>query len=104
MTEGQQGLFETGLSGLPEGFRYQQELIGPEDEESLVRQIEGLPFANFQFHGFEGKRRVVSFGWRYDFTGGGLQRTDPVPGFLIPLRDVAARFATLTLRRFSTRW
>ena len=95
MTEAQQRLFETGKSGLPEGFRYQRELIGPEDEKSLVRQIEGLPFANFQFHGFEGKRRVVSFGWRYDFNGGGLQRTDPMPGFLIPLRDAAARFATL---------
>jgi hypothetical protein len=28
LTEAQQGLFETGKSGLPEGFRYQQELIG----------------------------------------------------------------------------
>ena len=96
MTEAQQELFETtGKSALPEGFRYQQELIGPEDEESLVRHIEDLPFANFQFHGFEGKRRVISFGWRYDFNGGGLKQTELMPEFLIPLRDAAACFSDL---------
>jgi alkylated DNA repair dioxygenase AlkB len=35
----------------------------------------------------------VSFGWRYDFNGGGFQKTDSIPDFLLPLRNRAARFA-----------
>jgi hypothetical protein len=28
-------------------------------------------FWEFEFQGFIGKRRIVSYGWRYDFNGGG---------------------------------
>ncbi len=80
----------SGLPDLPEGFRYKPGLIDETAELSLIRQLEKLQFSPFQFHGFEGKRRVVSFGWRYDFNGGGLQKTDPFPSFLLPVRDAAA--------------
>ena len=59
------------------------------------RRTPGLPFPAFEFHGFLGKRRTVSFGWRYDFNGGGLGRTEPVPDFLLPVRERAAAFAAL---------
>ena len=52
-----------------------------------------LPFEEFQFHGFVGKRRVVSFGWRYDVSGGGLSMTDDMPVFLLAARQRAASFA-----------
>ena len=35
----------------------------------------------------------MSFGWRYDFKGGGLQRTEDLPPFLLPVREQAAAFA-----------
>jgi alkylated DNA repair dioxygenase AlkB len=38
---------------------------------------------------------VVSFGWRYDFNGKGLQKADDMPGFLLPLRAKAAAWAGL---------
>jgi len=79
-----------GFSDLPEGFRYRPDFIDQETERSLICELQNLEFAPFQFHGFEGKRRVVSFGWRYDFNGGGLQTTDSFPPFLIPIRDAAA--------------
>src|SRR4051794_13751634 len=60
-----------GLSDYPAGFRYLPELIGGSEERQLLDQMAKLEFAPFQFQGFEGKRRVVSFGWRYDFNGGG---------------------------------
>lgn len=81
---------------LPEGFRYQPELIGREEEQALIERFEALAFKAFEFHGFLGKRRVVSFGWRYDFNGGGLGRADAVPDFLLPLRERAAAFAALS--------
>ena len=75
----------------PQGFRYQSDIIGADQERALVGELERLSFSPFQFHGFEGKRRVTSFGWGYDFNGGGLQKAGELPAFLLPLREVAAR-------------
>lgn len=58
-----------------------------------------MPFKAFDFHGFEGKRRVVSFGWRYDFGTERLQPTEPMPAFLEPVRALAAEFAGLEPER-----
>src|SRR5688572_19284660 len=90
----QPGLFDRGPA-LPEGFKYQAEVISADEERQLVRQIEPLPFAEFEFHGHVGNRRVVSFGWRYDFNYRELQKANDIPQFLLSLRERAARFADL---------
>jgi alkylated DNA repair dioxygenase AlkB len=82
-----------GEERLPRGFRYQADFVNPEEEQSLLRDIEVLPFKEFEFHGFTGKRRTVSFGWRYDFNGGGLSKTEDMPEFLTGLRARAEIFA-----------
>lgn len=78
---------------LPKGFRYQPDFLSTDEEHDLVRQFESLPFEAFQFHGFTGNRRVVSFGWRYDFNERELRKADDMPTFLWPLRERAAAFA-----------
>jgi alkylated DNA repair dioxygenase AlkB len=78
---------------LPEGLRYQPELIAPADEIALVKQIRELPLKEFQFQGYVGKRRVVSYGWQYDFNERKLLKTEGIPGWLLPLRATAAGFA-----------
>ena len=88
----------TFAAALPEGFRYQPELISRAQEAELIERIRALPFASFRFHGFTGNRRVVSYGWRYDFEGAGLQEAEDIPDFLHPLRAAAARFAGLPER------
>jgi alkylated DNA repair dioxygenase AlkB len=80
---------------MPAGFRYAADVIGGAEEARLVDAFADLPFKEFEFHGFLGKRRVVSFGFRYDFNGGGLKEAEPMPPFLLPLRDRAAAFAGL---------
>jgi alkylated DNA repair dioxygenase AlkB len=67
---------------LSEGFAYHPEVISPDEETRLLAEIAPLPFKEFQFHGFEGKRRVVSFGWRYDFSEHKALPADPIPPFL----------------------
>ena len=91
---GQIGLFGSDPS-LPAGFKYQRELISAGEERSLLDQIRQLPFREFEFHGFTGKRRVVSFGWRYDFGERSLLKANDIPVFLFPVRERAARFAGL---------
>ena len=81
---------------LPEGLSYREELLSADEEAALVGHIAALPFAPFAFHGFEGKRRTVSFGWQYRFDGSGLAQADPMPSWLLPVREQAASFAGLS--------
>jgi alkylated DNA repair dioxygenase AlkB len=94
MSVSQLSLFEP-VTDLPEGFRYHPEFLTTEEEEKLIRQFRDLPFKEFEFHGFLGKRRVVSFGWKYDFSSAKLRESDPIPQFLTPIREMAAAFADL---------
>jgi alkylated DNA repair dioxygenase AlkB len=80
---------------MPQGFVHRLDLISAEEEQRLLACFADLPFRNFEFHGYFGKRRTVSFGWRYDFTGRGLEEASEIPGFLIGMRRSAARFAGL---------
>ena len=74
-------------------------MISRDEEHALLEAFVGLPFREFQFHGYTGKRRVVSFGWRYDFATETLHRAEELPPFLLPLRDRAAAFAGLAPER-----
>ena len=78
---------------LPEGMKYQPDFLSIEEERVLLREVKSLPFRKFEFHGFTGRRRTVSYGWRYDFNGGGLTKTFDLPEFLIGIRTRAEAFA-----------
>jgi alkylated DNA repair dioxygenase AlkB len=81
---------------LPDGFAYGADLVPETLARDLVEQFAALPFRNFDFHGFQGNRRIVSYGWRYDYSGRGrLRESAPPPDFLDPLRVIAADFAGL---------
>src|ERR1700722_1764217 len=74
-------LFAERLSG-PEGLRYAEEFVSPTAEETLMGHIAALPLQPFQFGQYEGKRRVASFGFRYDYTMRRLEEADPIPEWL----------------------
>jgi alkylated DNA repair dioxygenase AlkB len=80
---------------LPPGLRYATGLIDAATETGLIARIVELPLREFEFHGYAGKRRVVSFGWSYDFATGELRQAAAIPEFLFGLRDAAAAFAGL---------
>jgi alkylated DNA repair dioxygenase AlkB len=92
-----QPLEQTDLFGAahtwPEGFEYRDHVVAVDDETALIEHIRHLPFKPFEFHGFHGNRRVVSFGWRYDYSAATLRPSDEIPSFLLPLRTQAAAFA-----------
>ncbi|MDW9366687.1 alpha-ketoglutarate-dependent dioxygenase AlkB [Sinorhizobium meliloti] len=88
-------LFGNPPGNLPEGFRYQAGIVPRKLQEALLEALPELPFKPFDFHGYEGKRRVVSFGWKYDFDTETVRRTDAIPPLLLPLRQLAADFAGL---------
>jgi alkylated DNA repair dioxygenase AlkB len=94
------GRAHENAAGLPEGFGYRPELIGAAEEASLVAGVRGLPFRDFEFHGYTGKRRVVSFGWHYDFSARHLRKAGDIPDFLLELRTAAAAFAGIKPAEF----
>jgi alkylated DNA repair dioxygenase AlkB len=85
---------------LPEGFRYRPELVGPADENELLTRVRRLPFREFEFHGYKGRRRVVSFGWQYDFSARHLRKAYDIPDYLLTLRQTAATFAGMEPEEF----
>jgi alkylated DNA repair dioxygenase AlkB len=93
-TSAQSDLFAAGPR-LPAGFAYRDELIAPDEERALVEGFAALPFQPFDFHGHLAKRRVVWFGWRYDYAGRTLAKSPAMPDVLRPLRERAAAFAAV---------
>lgn len=79
----------------PSGFRYTEDLITPAEETLLLKIIEALPFKHFEYEGYEGNRRVMSYGWSYDFNTHTLHPAEPIPSFLHDLRAKAAAFADM---------
>jgi alkylated DNA repair dioxygenase AlkB len=80
---------------LPEGLAYAPGLIGAAEEQALVESLAELPFKAFEFQGYLGNRRTVSFGLHYEFNGSGLRDTEAMPDWLLPIRRRAAAWAGL---------
>lgn len=76
--------------GAPDGFRYCADLLDSAEEEALAGELAALPFQPFDFHGYQANRRVVSFGWRYDYQSRAITEAAPLPAFLETLRAKAA--------------
>jgi alkylated DNA repair dioxygenase AlkB len=75
---------------LPSGLSLSPALIDGAEERALISHIDASGLEPFRFGQWLGKRLTHSFGWHYDFTGGGLIRGDPMPHWLIPLRMAMA--------------
>ena len=88
------GLEDAGAR-LPDGVRYVSNLLSPADECKAAAVIAALDLHPFAFRGYLGNRRTASFGWHYDFQGGGLATAAALPSALLPYRALVAEFAGL---------
>jgi alkylated DNA repair dioxygenase AlkB len=79
----------------PDGFRYMAEVLSLDEERDLVAAIQKLSLKEFEFEGYLAKRRVLSYGWHYDFGDRTLRPADEIPEFLLAARERAAAFAGL---------
>jgi len=82
-------------SRTPPGFEYLPEFLTREEEADLLAIVRELPLAPSRYREFTAKRRIISYGGRYDFTHRELHDAPPVPPFLHPVRARAARWAGL---------
>jgi len=78
---------------LPEGFLYKSDFLTEEEHRELASGFPTLPFEAYDYHGFTAKRRVARYGLGYDFGTQSTTPADPLPEFLLAIRDRAAAFA-----------
>lgn len=78
---------------VPQGFRYQDQVLSEEEEMHLAEDLGQLDLKPFEFHGYLGNRRVINFGLKYDFSHRSIQRASDMPTFLNDLLSRAANFA-----------
>lgn len=82
-------------ANLPEGFLYLPDFIPAEQEQELLNEIGKLDFHPFDFHGYIAKRRIVEYGFEYDFGSRQASATESIPAFLDPLKERAAAWANI---------
>lgn len=92
MAAAQLSFLEPRATG-PNGLEYRPDFLLPEEERALAERFAALPFKEFEFQGFVGRRRTVSYGWHYAFDGSGLHEAAPMPDFLLAVREKAAALA-----------
>jgi alkylated DNA repair dioxygenase AlkB len=79
----------------PEGLDYRSDFLTPTEEQALAIRMAALPFRAFEFQGYLGHRRTVSFGLHYEFNGSGLHEAEAMPEWLLPFRERAAAWAAM---------
>ena len=81
---------------LPEGFLYRDDFLTEAEESELLHTFRGLDFAAYDYHGYLAKRRIVRYGVNYDInTREPNETVEPVPDFLLGVRERAAGFAAV---------
>jgi alkylated DNA repair dioxygenase AlkB len=96
----QAALFEHPIA-LPDGFEYQTQFLTAAQEAGLLEVIRALPLQEAQYKEWSARRRIVSYGGRYDFSRNTLLPADPVPTFLHDLRERIAAWSTIPARQFN---
>ena len=82
------------------GLAYREDLIAPDEEAALIAAIDAIDLSPFKFQGWTGKRLTRTFGWRYDFDDRSFAPVEPLPDWLLPLRDQAAAFGAIDPQEF----
>ena len=86
-------LFDTGPF-FPEGFQYHPDFLSPGEELELLETLRQVELHNFQFQGFEARRRVASFGYDFSFENRRLLQGRAIPEIFKPLiRKTAAKLS-----------
>lgn len=88
----QKKLFDVAAS-LPSGFVYRPDFLTSVEEAELIGYLEDLPLHHsVGSAGYEAKRRVMHFGWSYDFNAGKLIPGPALPFWLMPTARKIAKW------------
>lgn len=77
----------------PQGLVYEPELLSVDEEAGLLERLESLRFDPIVLHGRAARRTGRHFGLDYDYESRTPQPGEPVPDWLLPVRERAADLA-----------
>jgi alkylated DNA repair dioxygenase AlkB len=86
----QDDLFGAPAPVLPPGMRYEAQFLTQDEEQHWIAFAQSLPLKEMNYKGYTAKRRVLSFGGKYDYVANKLEEGPPVPRELDPLRGKVA--------------
>ncbi len=89
----QASLFPADFPRFAAGFHYEPEFLSAGEEAELLAIIQELPLAAAEYKQYLARRRVVSYGGRFDYESNTLSATRPIPTFLHTLRARVAAWA-----------
>lgn len=77
----------------PEGLRYEASFLSAAEEDTLLETLGALAYDRVEMRGQVARRTVRLFGYGYDFDNRTLRPAEPLPDWLLPVRDRSARIA-----------
>ena len=86
----QTALFNALPAPFANGYVYEPDFLSVTLEAALLETLRSLPFTNAEYKQYRARRRVVSYGGRYDYNANRLSEAAPIPEFLFPLREQVA--------------
>jgi alkylated DNA repair dioxygenase AlkB len=95
------GSADRPLPALPQGMRFEEAFLSPEEEKELVAILSTLPLAQMKYQQYTALRRVLSYGGQYDFSARKLHEAQPLPSWLDPLRERAGAWAGIAAESFT---
>jgi hypothetical protein len=94
-------LFAAPTPLLPEGMIYQPEFLDAAEEAHWIEVAASLPLKEMNYRGYTARRRVASYGGKYDFSAHRLEPSAPLPAQLEPLRAKAAAWLGVAPEAFT---
>jgi alkylated DNA repair dioxygenase AlkB len=91
----------SGEQFFPEGFSHQENFLSAETEAALLIKINTLSLQEAHYKEWRAKRRIVSYGGRYDFSKNELLTAEPIPEWLHELRAAVAQWSGLPENEFN---
>lgn len=79
-------------AALPNGLVYRPDFLSPDEEEVLLAYIQNLPLFNAPYKEYTSKRRILNFGWSFDFQNSKLTPGPPLPRFLSSTQRKVAKW------------
>lgn len=95
------GALAHDLPALPEGMRYETGFLTIAQEKRWIAYAQSLPLREMNYKGYTARRRVVSFGGKYDYVRNRLEEGPPIPPELGPLREKVAAWLGIEAAAFT---
>jgi alkylated DNA repair dioxygenase AlkB len=97
----QASLFDTEETAFPPGMRFEPDWLGVDEEAALIDAVRTLALREAQYKQYTARRRVASFGGKFDYDNNRLLPAPPIPPAFEPLRERVSRWLGVAPALFS---